>query len=242
MFPDTEVVFASHHWPTWGNANVTNFLKGQRDMYRLMHDQTMRLANQGVKPRELADIIKFPENVDRTWASRGYYGSLYHGVVAQYNLRLGPFNANPAELHHLSPAESGKRFVRYAGGADNLMKQAQADFDAGDYRWTAEALNYLTYSDPTNQKARDMLADTYDQLGYQAESATWRNFYLTAADELRRGLLNIPVTTSSSPGTSLVQTQKSANKRRRHQGSTYGHVFGLHWSSFEFRQGCRKED
>jgi len=199
MFPDMEIVFATHHWPTWGNANATAYLKTQRDMYRWIHDQALRLANQGVKPREFEQLVTLPDSLDKTWAVRGYYGTVYHNLVAQYNLRLGFFNANPAELHHLPPAESGKRFVRYSGGADNVMKQAQADFDAGDYRWVAEALNNVVYSDPSNQKARDMLADTYDQLGYQSESATWRNFYLTGADELRRGLLDIPVVTSSSP-------------------------------------------
>ncbi len=120
-------------------------------------------------------------------------------------MRLGFFNANPAELHHLPPAESGKRFVRYAGGADNVMNMAQADFDAGDYRWCAEVLDKIVYSEPSNQKARNMLADTYDQLGYQAESGPWRNFYFTGADELRRGLIPANAPNSASPDTIKAQ-------------------------------------
>jgi len=199
MFPDIEIIFATHHWPTWGKQNVSDYLTIQRDAYRWIHDQAMRLANQGVKPREFEALAKVPESIDQTWSVRGYYGTYYHNLIAQYNLRLGFFNANPSELHRLSPAESGKRMVRYAGGADNVLKMAQADFDAGDYRWVAEAVNNVVYSDPSNQKARDLLADTYDQLGYQAESAPWRNFYLTGADELRRGLLPLPVASSASP-------------------------------------------
>jgi alkyl sulfatase BDS1-like metallo-beta-lactamase superfamily hydrolase len=205
MFPDMEVVFASHHWPTWGNANVTSYLKTQRDTYRFLHDQAMRLANQGVKPREIAELVTVPESLDKTWSSRSYYGTIYHDLVAQYNLRLGFFNANPAELHHLPPAESGKRFVRYAGGADNVMKMAKADYDAGDYRWCAEALDKIVYSDPSNQAARNMLADVYDQLGYQAESGPWRNFYFTGADELRRGLIPVAAPSSASPDTIKAQ-------------------------------------
>jgi alkyl sulfatase BDS1-like metallo-beta-lactamase superfamily hydrolase len=199
-----EVIFATHHWPTWGNSNITEYLKKQRDAYRFLHDQVMRLSNQGVKPREFEALLNVPKEIDQTWALRSYYGTYYHNAIAQYNLRLGFFNANPAELHHLPPAESGKRFVRYAGGADNVMKMAQADYDAGDYRWCAEALDKIVYSDPSNQKARNMLADVYDQLGYQAESAPWRNFYFTGADELRRGIIPLPVASSASPGTSSL--------------------------------------
>jgi alkyl sulfatase BDS1-like metallo-beta-lactamase superfamily hydrolase len=200
--PDIEIVFATHHWPIWGNQNATKFLANARDRYRWLHDQAMRLANQGVKPREFDEVVTLPDSLDKEWAIKGYYGTTYHNLIAQYNLRLGFFNANPSELNRISPAESGRRIVKYAGGADNVLKQAQADYDAGEYRWVAEVVNYITYGDPSNQKARDLLANTYDQLGYQAESAVWRNFYLTGADELRRGVIPLPVASSASPGTS----------------------------------------
>jgi alkyl sulfatase BDS1-like metallo-beta-lactamase superfamily hydrolase len=168
-------------------------------MYRFLHDQALRQANHGLKPREIAEVTKIPESLAKNWHSRGYYGYYVHNLASQYVLRLGPFTGNPEELNQLPPSESGKRFVKYAGGAANVIKMAQEEYNAGDYRGAAEALNHLTYSDPNNQVARNLLADTYDQLAYQAESAIWRNFYLTGADELRRGMLTPPVPSSLTP-------------------------------------------
>jgi alkyl sulfatase BDS1-like metallo-beta-lactamase superfamily hydrolase len=198
---DTQVVFASHHWPTWGNAKVVAFLKQQRDVYRYLHDQTMRLANHGLTPREIGEAIRLPPNLATQWASRSYYGAVYHDVVAQYNLRLGFFDGVPANLHALPPVEAGRRYVEFMGGADNVLRQAKQSFDEGDYRWVAEVVNHVVFADANNVVARRLLADAYEQLGYQAESGPWRNFYLTGAQELRNGLTKYQVPTTASPDT-----------------------------------------
>ncbi len=198
---DVEVAFAPHHWPTWGNDTIVKFMERQRDMYRFIHDQTLRLANQGYTPRELSDMIKLPESLDKTFANRGYYGTVSHDVKAQYELYFGWFDGNPANLNPLPPAESGKRYVELAGGADALLTKAKASYDKGEYRWVAELVNNLVFADPKNRDARNLLADTYEQLGYQAESGPWRNFYLSGAKELRDGVKVFP---SPSTGPDMI--------------------------------------
>jgi len=201
---DMQVVFASHHWPTWGNERVVAFIKAQRDMYRYLHDQTMRMANSGMTPREIGDAMRLPARLATNWACRSYYGSVYHDAVAQYNLRLGFFDGVPATLHQHQPTEAGKRYVRFMGGADNVLKQAQGSFAEGDYRWVAEVVNHVVFADPANTAARQLLADAYEQLGYQAESGPWRNFYLTGALELRRGVTKMAAPSTASPDTIRV--------------------------------------
>lgn len=181
----TDVLFASHHWPRWGGDVVTEFLKKQRDMYKYVHDQTLRFANHGLTPTEIAEEIALPPTLAEEWYSRGYYGTLNHNAKAVYQRYLGWFDGNPANLHKLPPVEAGKRYVELAGGADNLLKSARAAFDRGDYRWVAEIVNHLVFADPTNADARHLQADALEQMGYQAESGPWRGFYLTAAMELR---------------------------------------------------------
>ncbi|MEI8083174.1 MAG: alkyl sulfatase dimerization domain-containing protein [Actinomycetes bacterium] len=185
---EAEVLFASHHWPTWGNTQICEELIGQRDLYRFIHDQTLRLANQGYGPAEIAEMLTLPDAIANRFANRGYYGSVNHNIKAVYNYYLGWFDANPANLHPLPPVQAGVKFVEYAGGADGLLAKARADFEAGEYRWVAEALNHLVFADPQNYDARALLAETYEQLAYQAESGPWRNFYLAGATELRHGV------------------------------------------------------
>ncbi|KRB59513.1 hypothetical protein ASE04_26465 [Rhizobium sp. Root708] len=202
MFGDeTEVLFTSHHWPTWGNDKVIAHLKSQRDMFRFIHDQVMRMANGGMTPKEIGEVIRLPQALATTWACRSYYGTVYHDAVAQYNLRLGFFDGVPATLHQLPPTEAGKRYVDFMGGAENLLRQAQVSFDQGDYRWVAEVVNHVVFADGNNVAAKQLLADTYEQLGYQAESGPWRNFYLTGASELRQGVTELPVPNTASPDT-----------------------------------------
>jgi alkyl sulfatase BDS1-like metallo-beta-lactamase superfamily hydrolase len=184
---EAEVLLGQHHWPVWGNANVRTYLKQQRDLYKYLHDQTMRLINHGLTPSEIADTIKMPESLEGAWHTRGYYGHYRHNVKAIYQRALGWYDGNPAHLDPLPPVASGKKFVAYMGGADQLLAKARQDFAAGEFRFVAEVLNHLVFAEPDNEDARTLLADAYEQLGYASESATWRNAYLFGAQELRQG-------------------------------------------------------
>ncbi|WP_031934305.1 alkyl/aryl-sulfatase [Candidatus Hepatobacter penaei] len=196
---DVEISFGSHHWPTWGNQEILSFWKGQRDTYRYIHDEVLRLANHGGTMIEIAEAVKLPESLAKSFANRGYYGSVNHNAKAQYQLYYGFFSGNPAELHPLPPVEAGKKFVEYMGGADAVIRKARRDFDKGEYRWVATALNHVVFADPQNKAAKELLADTYEQMGYQAESGPWRNFYLSGAKELREGVKAVAATNTASP-------------------------------------------
>jgi hypothetical protein len=170
-------------------------------MYRFLHDQVMRLANSGMTPREIGETIRLPASLATLWGCRSYYGAVYHDAVAQYNLRLGFFDGVPANLHQLPPVDSARRYVTFMGGADNVLRQAKASFDQGEYRWVAEVVNHVVFADADNVAAKQLLADAYEQLGYQSESAPWRNFYLTGALELRHGVNKPPVPNAASSDT-----------------------------------------
>lgn len=194
-----EVSFGSHHWPTWDNANIIPYLENQRDAYRYIHDQTLRLANQGYTPIELAEMIRLPEALDKQFYNRGYYGSVSHDVKAQYQLYFGWFDGNPANLNPHTPEESGKRFVEMMGGESVVVEKARAYYDQGDYRWVAQCLNHVVFANPNNQEAKNLLADAYQQLGYQSESGPWRNFYLTGAKELRTAVKKLNMGSTATP-------------------------------------------
>jgi alkyl sulfatase BDS1-like metallo-beta-lactamase superfamily hydrolase len=196
-----DVIFASHHWPTWGVDACVDFLKKQRDMYKYLHDETLRLANQGYTLLEIPEIIQLPATVFKAWYNRGYYGSINHDVKAVYQRYLGFFDGNPATLHPLPPEEAAKKYVDFMGGAEPLLAKARQSFAEGDYRWVAQVLNHLVFADPNNQEARALQADTLEQLGYQAESGPWRNFYLSGAKELRDGVMELPAPKSVTPDT-----------------------------------------
>lgn len=196
-----EVLFAQHHWPTWGNDNVVELLEKQRDLYRFINDETLRMANQGMTMREIAERIELPESLATFWANRGYYGSLYDDVAATYVLYLGWFDGNPATLHELPPAEASRNYVEFMGGADAVLAKARESYDEGDYRWVAQVVTHVVFADPDNQAAKDLQADALEQLGYQAESGPWRNFYLTGAKELREGVTQLPTPNTASPDT-----------------------------------------
>lgn len=187
LFPEAEVYFGGHHWPIWGRENIRVFLEKQRDLYKYIHDQTVRYINQGLTPLEICRELRLPASLDRVFANRGYYGSLKHNVRAVYQFYLGWYDANPARLDPLPPEETGKRYVAMMGGPDQVLKRSREYFDQGEYRWVAQVLNHLVFAEPGNQEAKALLARAYDQLGYQAESATWRDIYLTGAYELRHG-------------------------------------------------------
>jgi len=182
---DTDVLFASHHWPKCGRGKAVAFLEKQRDLYKFIHDQTLRLANHGLGPTEIAEQLTLPPTLAAEWYTRGYYGTLSHNAKAVYQRYLGWFDGNPANLHALPPVEAGRRYVELAGGPEALLASARLSYDAGDYRWVAEIVNHLVFADPDNTAARALQADALEQMGYQAESGPWRDFYLTGAQELR---------------------------------------------------------
>ncbi len=196
---DWEVMFAPHHWPTWGNARITEAVEKYRDAFKYIHDQALHLANQGFTMVEIAEKLKLPPELQSNWATRGYYGSVSHNSKAVYNLYLGFFTGNPADLHPLPPADAAKKYVDYMGGADAVIAKAQQDYDAGNYRFVADVLKQVVYADPKNRKARNLQADAFEQLGYQAESGPWRNFYLSGAKELREGVLKAATPNTASP-------------------------------------------
>ena len=201
-----EVLMAQHHWPTWGNENVRNLIKSQRDLYRYINDQTLRLANEGYTRDEIAAMFKLPDSLAHTWANRGYYGSVSHDVKATYVLYLGWFDGNPATLDELPPEEGAKKFVEYMGGADSILEKAKSDYDKGNFRWVAQVVSKVVFADPDNKAARELEADALEQLGYQAESGPWRNFYLTGAQELRSGVKQLPTPNTASPDTVRAMT------------------------------------
>ena len=182
------VQFASHHWPIWGQDAAVAYLTKQRDLYKFIHDQTLRLANLGYNKEEIAEQIRLPDSLGKEFFNRDYYGTLYANARAVYVKYLGFFDGNPATLHPLPPAEVASHYVEYMGGADAITAKAKTDFEAGKYRWVVEVLNHIVMHDPEHIDARALLADTLEQLGYQAESGPWRNFYLCGALELREGL------------------------------------------------------
>ena len=187
LFGEAEVYFGSHHWPIWGNPRIIEFLEKQRDTYKFIHDQTVRLALHGFTPREIAEQLELPESLRTSFPNRGYYGTLEHNAKAVYQRYFGWYDGNPAHLNPLPPEEAGAKYVELAGGAASLLENARSAYDRGEYRWAAEVLNHLVFADASNQDARELLAKTYDQLGYQAESGPWRDVYLTGAFELRHG-------------------------------------------------------
>jgi len=193
---DADVAFAQHHWPVWGNARVRDFLGRQRDLYKFLHDQTVRLMNHGEKAAEIAERLALPKGLASTWHVRGYYGTLSHNAKSVYQRYLGWYDANPASLNPLPPVERGRKYVEYMGGADAVIRRAREDLARGEYRFVAEAMSHVVFADPANAEARQLGADALEQLGYAAESATWRNAYLLGALELRQG---VPATTARAP-------------------------------------------
>jgi alkyl sulfatase BDS1-like metallo-beta-lactamase superfamily hydrolase len=188
----SDVVIAQHHWPVAGQARVVDLLKKQRDMYKFINDQSLRLMNEGYTPAEIAETLRMPASLQQEWSTRGYYGTLRHNAKAVYQKYLGWYDANPADLDPLPPVETARKTVEYMGGADAVIARARDDFAKGEYRWVASAMKEVVFANPANRAARELGADALEQLGYQAEAGTWRNAYLVGAMELRNGMPKIP--------------------------------------------------
>ncbi|GFM16803.1 hydrolase [Mycobacterium sp. PO1] len=193
-----DVVFASHHWPTWGKEQIVEFLSLQRDLYAYLHDQTLRQLNQGYTGIEIAETFAMPPALERAWHAHGYYGSVSHNVKAVYQRYMGWFDGNPARLWPHPPEAIGPRYVAAMGGLERVVELAQSAFDEGDFRWAATLLDHAVFTDENHGAARQLYADTLEQLAYGSETATWRNFFLAGATELRDGNFGTP-TQAASP-------------------------------------------
>ncbi|MFF0729546.1 alkyl/aryl-sulfatase [Streptomyces sp. NPDC004134] len=192
-----DVLFASHHWPTWGQRAMHDFLTEQRDLYAYLHDQTLRLANQGYTGTEIAEIIEMPPSLAAAWHTHGYYGTVSHNVKAIYQRYLGWYDGHPASLWEHPPAETAKRYAECMGGVDALVAKAGAYAEDGDLRFAAQLLKHAVFADPAHTGARNTLADVFERLGHGAECATWRNCYLVGARELREGVSRTDIAASS---------------------------------------------
>src|SRR5262249_4244231 len=198
-----EVVFAQHHWPIWGNARLLDYLAKQRDAYKYLHDQTLRLMNHGLRAADIAERLAPPKSLEREWHLRGYYGTFSHNAKAIYQRYLGWYDANPANLNALPAEERAKKTVAYMGGAAAAIERANEDFARGEYRWVADVMSQVVFADPHNRAAGELGADALEQLGYQSESATWRNAYLQGAGELRGDMA--PPTAAARAGGDIVR-------------------------------------
>jgi len=184
---DSDVAFASHHWPTWGTANLIRYLSEQRDLYGYLHDQTLRMLNNGATGIEIAEELQLPPDLESAWHARGYYGSVSHNVKAIYQRYMGWFDGNPTSLWQHPPQAAAMRYVDVIGGREAVLEKARSYADAGDLRFAAELLKHAVFAGPDDVEAREALARVYERLGYGSENATWRTFYLTGALELRHG-------------------------------------------------------
>ncbi|MCB0933653.1 MAG: MBL fold metallo-hydrolase [Mycobacterium sp.] len=193
-----DVVFASHHWPTWGGERIVEYLSLQRDLYSYLHDQTVRRLNQGFTGIEIAEDFDMPPALEKAWHTHGYYGSVSHNVKAVYQRYMGWFDGNPGRLWQHPPEAAAPRYVDAMGGVDRVVQIAQEAFNSGDYRWAASLLDHVMFTDENHAGARSLYADTLEQLGFGAECAPWRNFFLSGATELRTGNFGTPVSTAST--------------------------------------------
>ena len=192
LFGDAaDVVFAQHHWPRWGRERIVDFLATQRDLYKFLHDQTLRLTNRGLVGSEIAEELELPSGLAGQWHARGYYGSVSHNVKGIYQRYMGWFDGNPAHLWAHPPVPAAQRYVDCMGGADAVLARARLSFEEGDHRWVAEVVGHVVFADPENVAARELQAQAFEQLAYGAENATWRNFYLMGALELRQGVQGV---------------------------------------------------
>ncbi|HTF75032.1 MAG TPA: alkyl sulfatase dimerization domain-containing protein, partial [Bradyrhizobium sp.] len=235
----SDVIIAQHHWPVAGQARAVALMKKQRDMYKFINDQSLRLLNLGYTPGEIAETLHMPASLEQEWSARGYYGTLRHNAKAVYQKYLGWYDANPADLDPLPPAENARKTVEYMGGADAVIARARGDFAKGEYRWVASAMNQVVFADPANRAARELGADALEQLGFQAEAATWRNAYLVGAMELRNGVPKIP-----GNNTANADTLKALNNEmffdflgvRLNAAKAEGKTMVINWSFTDSNQ------
>ncbi|MCV6622507.1 MAG: MBL fold metallo-hydrolase [Cellvibrionaceae bacterium] len=197
LFSESQIYFASHHWPIWGSEEIDSFLKGQRDTYKYIHDQTLRLAYKGLTPKEIAEQIELPKSLAANFSNRGYYGTTSHNSKAVYQAYFGWYDANPANLNPLPPEAAAEKYVRAMGGEAAVLEQARQAVSEGEYRWAAELLNHLVFAN-RSEEAKQLLAEVYTQLAYQAESGPWRDAYLSAALELEQGKSSTMISLASA--------------------------------------------
>jgi len=235
----SDVVIAQHHWPVAGQARVVDLLKKQRDMYKFINDQSLRLMNEGYTPAEIAETLRMPANLEQEWSTRGYYGTLRQNAKAVYQKYLGWYDANPANLDPLQPVESARKSVEYMGGAEAVIARARADFAKGEYRWVATAMNQVVFAEPANRAARELGADALEQLGFQAESAAWRNAYLVDAMELRNGVPKVPAVGTVNPDTLRAVSNEQYFDFlgvRLNAGKAEGKTMVLNWNFTDSKQ------
>ena len=238
----TDVLYGMHHWPVWGGERVRDLLTKMSDLYRYIHDQTLHLANKGLTMEEIAEELRLPKELTSEFALRGYYGSVNHNVKAVYNLYLGWFDGNPAHLHVLPQVAAAKKYVNYMGGEQAVLERARADFSKGEYRWVAQVLNHVVFANPANREARELEADALEQLGYQAESGPWRNFYLMGARELRTIETSNTTRASNQQSGSLPPALYFANQSIRLNGArAHGRNFSMHISLQDLHEEWRLE-
>jgi len=199
---EAEVMFFAHTWPVWGQERIVTFMKKQRDLYKYVHDQSLHLLNQGYTMVEVAEMIRLPESLAQEWFNRDYYGTVNHNAKAVYQRYLGWYDSNPANLHPLPPEQSARKFLEYMGSSSAVIARARQAFRNGEYRWVAQIMNLVVFAEPDNRMAKELQADALEQLGYQAESASWRNNYLAGASELRSG---VPITGQTSGGSDTLR-------------------------------------
>ena len=188
-----QVLIGTHHWPVWGNARCLEILEKQRDMYRFFNDQVIRMINDGMNMEEIAEEFELPQDLDREFYNRGYYGTINHNVKAVFQRYVGWWDGNPANYFKYPDEVAAQKYVEFMGGADNVIAKARHSYEQGDYRWVAEVMKHVVFADPANQEAKNLQADAFEQLGYSFESGTWRNIFLSAAEELRNGNIGPPL-------------------------------------------------
>jgi alkyl sulfatase BDS1-like metallo-beta-lactamase superfamily hydrolase len=198
---DVQVKFQSHHWPQWGNAGIVEYFGKQRDIYKYTHDQSVRLMNMGYTGEEISEMIQLPASLENEWSVRGYYGTLRHNSRAVYQRYMGWYNGNPSDLNNLPPEMVATRYVKAMGGEREVIRKARESYEQSDYRWVAELMKHAVFANPSNVEAKNLLADAYEQLGYQAESGPWRSVYLQGAFELRNGVPALGAPDTASPDT-----------------------------------------
>jgi alkyl sulfatase BDS1-like metallo-beta-lactamase superfamily hydrolase len=203
---EVEVMFASHHWPVFGHERVVHHLARQRDMYRYLNDQTLRMLNKGYTGTEIAEVFEMPTTLAEDWSCRGYYGTTSHNSKAVYDKYMGWYDGDPVNLHRLPPRETALRYVQLVG-AERLIEVAGEATAKGEYRWAAELLHHVVYACPERTDVRGLLADVYEQMGYAAESGTWRNIYLAGAKELRHGPTEMALPTAGISMTASMTTE-----------------------------------
>jgi alkyl sulfatase BDS1-like metallo-beta-lactamase superfamily hydrolase len=237
----TDVAFTSHHWPTWGTENVIRFMTGQRDLYAYLHDQTLRLMNQGYTGSEIAEMIEIPPALDAAWHTHGYYGSVSHNVKAIYQRYLGWYDGNPAHLWQHPPEAAAARYVQALGGLDATIAKAREFADTGDLRFAAELASHAVFADPASQPAKTLLAEVFTRLGYGSECATWRNNYLTGAQELGGTIADTAVS-SAGMAVALTITQLFDSLAIRIDGKrAWDTSLSIRWHFTDFDQTYRME-